>query len=260
MLQALLLAGIVAAPLGSAALFLPARRHARRAGIWSATRRFVVRCDRHGRARRGGGGHPQAARRVPAQPGAGGAAVALASLLWLPVTRHWSARAHLCWASSVYLFVVYLIYALEWTFASHLGLASTAGGVLLWLLEVVAAMMSCAYLWEMCDALGTAHWHRRRAPLDPRRRVPPRPAGGGSAQITLAHGQPACPGAQRAAGHGHRHAARAAAPRLPPVRDRPHRRQHRRRGLWRPVRGLVPAARRHVHAPGRTGPATSPAR
>jgi hypothetical protein len=37
----LLLAGIVAAPLGSAALFLPARRHARRAGIWLATRRFV---------------------------------------------------------------------------------------------------------------------------------------------------------------------------------------------------------------------------
>src|ERR1035441_10374295 len=33
--------------------------------------------------------------------------------------------------------------------------------------------MSCAYLWELCDALGTAHWHRRRAPLDPRRRGPP---------------------------------------------------------------------------------------
>jgi hypothetical protein len=33
MLAAMLLAGIVAAPLGSVALFLPARRHARRAGI-----------------------------------------------------------------------------------------------------------------------------------------------------------------------------------------------------------------------------------
>src|SRR6185437_14472183 len=102
----------------------------------------------------------------------GGAAVALAGLLWLPVTRNWSPRAHLCWASSTYLFAVYLVYALEWTFASQLGPASTAGGVLLWCLEVVAALMSCAYLWELCDALGTARWHRRRAPLDPRLRVP----------------------------------------------------------------------------------------
>ena len=29
-----------------------------------------------------------------------------------------------------------------------------------------------AYLWELCDALGTQHWHRRRIPLDPRLRVP----------------------------------------------------------------------------------------
>ena len=42
MLQAMLLAGIVAAPLGSAALFLPVRRHARRAGVWSAIRRFSL--------------------------------------------------------------------------------------------------------------------------------------------------------------------------------------------------------------------------
>ena len=39
-----------------------------------------------------------------------------ASLIWMPVTRRWSARAHVCWASSVFLFVVYLTYALEWTF------------------------------------------------------------------------------------------------------------------------------------------------
>ncbi len=95
MLQAMLLAGIVAAPLGSAALFLPVRR---------------------------------------------------------------------CWASSVFLFVVFLTYALEWTFDSHLGLASTAGGVLLWLLEVFAAVLCCAYLWEICDALGTEHWERRITP------------------------------------------------------------------------------------------------
>src|SRR4029079_2375946 len=92
---------------------------------------------------------------------AGVAGVVFASLIWLPVTRRWSARAHLCWSSTVFLFIVFLVYALEWTVDSHLGAASTVGGVLLWLLEVFAAMLSCAYLWEICDALGTEHWRRR---------------------------------------------------------------------------------------------------
>ena len=43
MLQALLLAGIIAAPLGSAALFLPGRGPGLRgAGVWPAVRRFVL--------------------------------------------------------------------------------------------------------------------------------------------------------------------------------------------------------------------------
>jgi hypothetical protein len=71
------------------------------------------------------------------------------------------ARAHLAWASTVFLFVVYLVYAIEWTFHSNLGPFSTVGGVLLWVLEVFAAVLSCAYLWELCDALGTEHWRRR---------------------------------------------------------------------------------------------------
>jgi hypothetical protein len=40
MLAALLLAGVVATPLGSIALFTPARQHARTAGTWPALRRF----------------------------------------------------------------------------------------------------------------------------------------------------------------------------------------------------------------------------
>ncbi len=77
------------------------------------------------------------------------------SVIWLPVTRRWSPRAHLCWASTTFLFVVYLTFALDWTFASHLGPASTIGGVLLWFLEVLAAILSVAYLWEICDASTT---------------------------------------------------------------------------------------------------------
>ena len=167
MLQAMLLAGIVAAPLGSAALFLPVRRQAGRAGIWPAIRRFAL-------AMIGTVVLAVAVAVILRLLGAsqhnlvaGVAGVVFASLIWMPVTRRWSARAHMCWASSVFLFVVFLTYALEWTFDSHLGPASTAGGLLLWLLEVFAALLCCAYLWEICDALGTEHWQRRITPTTP---------------------------------------------------------------------------------------------
>src|SRR5579862_8478180 len=161
MLQALLLAGIVAAPLGSAALFLPSRGRDRGPGTWPAVRRFVLAVI--GTAVLG------AAVAVILQVigasehnvVAGIAGLVFASLVFLPATRRWSARAHICWASSLFLFVVYLIYALEWTFNSHLGAPSTVGGLLLWVLEVFAALLACAYLWEICDALGTEHWRRR---------------------------------------------------------------------------------------------------
>jgi cellulose synthase/poly-beta-1,6-N-acetylglucosamine synthase-like glycosyltransferase len=170
MLAALLLAGMIAAPLGSIALLLPVRTPADGAGAWSATRRFVLAVvgtvvlvalvavvlklllgvNKHNLI-------------------VGIAGVAAASVIWLPATRQWSARAHLCWATSVFLFVIYLAYALEWTINSNLGPGSTAGGLLLWVFELFAAIMSCAYLWEICDALGTEHWHRR---ITPQTRLP----------------------------------------------------------------------------------------
>ena len=41
--------------------------------------------------------------------------VVFASLVWLPVTRRWNARGHLCWSSTIFLFVVYLAFVLQWT-------------------------------------------------------------------------------------------------------------------------------------------------
>jgi hypothetical protein len=161
MLAALLLAGIVAAPLGSAGLFVPARPRARVAGAWAASRRFILALAATAVLAAAVAGVLRLLHATEHNLVAGVAGVAVASLIWLPVTRRWSARAHLCWSSSVFLFVVYLVFALEWTFESHLGPASTAGGVLLWVLEVFAALLSCAYLWEICDALGTEDWRRR---------------------------------------------------------------------------------------------------
>jgi cellulose synthase/poly-beta-1,6-N-acetylglucosamine synthase-like glycosyltransferase len=88
-------------------------------------------------------------------------AVTVASLVWLPFTRRWSARGHMCWSTTVFLFLAYLAFMLEWTFTNGLPAASEAGGMLLWVLEVFAAFLGTAYLWELCDALGTEHWKRR---------------------------------------------------------------------------------------------------
>ena len=172
MLAALVIAGMVAAPLASAALFLPARRHERAGGVWAAAWRVILAVVWSAVLAAAAAGVLYLLNATRGNIILGGAAVVVASLPWLPVTRNWSPRAQLCWASSTYLFAVYLVYSLEWTFASHLGAASTAGGMLLWCLEVVAALMCCSYLWELCDVLGTEHWHRRRPPLDLRLRVP----------------------------------------------------------------------------------------
>jgi cellulose synthase/poly-beta-1,6-N-acetylglucosamine synthase-like glycosyltransferase len=161
MLAILLLAGIVAAPLGSVGLFVHSRRRASGGGFWPGARRLVFAVL---------GTLVLAAvvfavLRLLNVSGNGliaaPAVLVAASLAWLPATRRWSARAHLCWASTIFLFVTYLAFVLDWTFASHLGAVSTAGGVLLWVFEIFAALLSCAYLWEICDALGTQHWRRR---------------------------------------------------------------------------------------------------
>src|SRR6266702_8244947 len=167
MLAALLLAGMVAAPLGSVMLFLPARHRVRVAGTWPAIRRFVLAVVGTAVLAAAAAAVLELVKASERNFITGVAAVVVASVVWLPVTRRWNARAHLCWASSVFLFVVYLAFALTWTFDSHLGPASTAGGVLLWVFEVFAAVLSCAYLWEICDALGTEHWRRRITPTTP---------------------------------------------------------------------------------------------
>jgi hypothetical protein len=92
---------------------------------------------------------------------AGGLGLVVGSLLWLPLTRRWGARAHLCWAATTYLFVGYLAFMGWWTFASDLGPAGTVGTLFLLLLELFAELLGCAYQWELCDALGRERWVRR---------------------------------------------------------------------------------------------------
>jgi len=160
-LAALVLAGIISAPIGTLGLLLHARQWRRTAGAWPTARRLIFAV----------GGTVVLGVIVVAVLRLLGdsehlaidaaAGFVVASLVWLPVTRRWNARGHLCWSSAIFLFVVYLAFVLQWTLDSHLGTASTIGGLVLWLLEVCAALLACAYLWEICDALGSEHWRRR---------------------------------------------------------------------------------------------------
>jgi hypothetical protein len=162
MLSTLLLAGLFAAPLSTVALFLPTSRRVRRAeepsqragrlvaslltsvAVIAAVAVILVLIGVTT-------GHLEGAI----------VGLALACAIWLPATRRWNARAHVCWSTTTYVFVVYLAFMAWWTFASHLGIAGDVGGMLLWLLELVAAALGCAYLWELCDTLGRASWVRR---------------------------------------------------------------------------------------------------
>jgi glycosyltransferase involved in cell wall biosynthesis len=168
MLSTFLCAGMVAAPVSFAGLALPVKRRARAvAGWWPVIRRLMLAVA---------GTAVVAAAvavvlgllRIPGHArDVGVAGVVCANLAWIPVTHRWTARARVCWASSIFLVIVYLTVALGSTFAGRSGAAGRAGGVLLWVFELCAAVMSCAYLWEICEALGTQHWRRRAVPEAP---------------------------------------------------------------------------------------------
>ena len=163
MLAAFLLAGLLAAPVSTAALFTRAMRTSGPAGAWSSFRRLVVSAFLSVLL----AGliavvlHLLGVTRANTIAGAAGLLVI--SSLWLPVTRHWSARAHLAWTATFYLFSAYLVYMLWWTFVSDLGIFGTVGALILWVMEAAAALLGVAYLWELCDALGREAWIRRVA-------------------------------------------------------------------------------------------------
>jgi cellulose synthase/poly-beta-1,6-N-acetylglucosamine synthase-like glycosyltransferase len=156
-----LLTGLFAAPIATLALFFPTRTGDHAAGSWTWARRFVSALI--GTVLLGAVvvGVLDAMNVTRQNLIASGAAILVVSLVWLPVTRRWNARAHLTWAMTFLLFVAYLAFMLDWTLISHLGPAGTVGGMVLWLLEAFAALLGCAYLWELCDALGSQRWNRR---------------------------------------------------------------------------------------------------
>jgi glycosyltransferase involved in cell wall biosynthesis len=175
-LSTLLLAGLLAAPVTTGALFLPATSRVRPVEeLWRWMGRAVLKLVWTAILGAALAGALHLLGVTTRNIEAAVAALALASIAWLPLTGRWGARGHLCWATTTFVFVVYLAFMLWWTFASDLGVAGTAAGLVLWLLEVAAAALGAAYLWELCDALGRASWARRIG----ERQLPAGPEGGG---------------------------------------------------------------------------------
>jgi hypothetical protein len=161
MLAAFLLAGLVAAPLATVALFTSSPSSGRTSGAWPSTRRLVLAVVATVVLAALVGAVLLALDTTRPNAVAGVAGLIAVSAIWLPATRQWSARAHVAWSATAYLFGGYLVYMLWWTFVSHLGIAGTIGALVLWAMEAFAAFLGVAYLWELCDALGRERWTRR---------------------------------------------------------------------------------------------------
>lgn len=162
MLAAFLIAGLVASILSNIVLLLPwPSWRLRSAGAWPWSRRLVLAFVGTAAADAVAYGVLRGLGVTHRNLYAALIALTLMSVLWLPATRRWNARGHVCWSSTVFLFAAYLAFMLQWTFTAGMPATSEAGGVTLWVLEVFAAVLGCAYLWELCDALASEHWRRR---------------------------------------------------------------------------------------------------
>ncbi|HEY3736365.1 MAG TPA: glycosyltransferase family 2 protein [Jatrophihabitans sp.] len=168
MLAALLLTGLVTAPLSSLALFVPSR-NTRGDGWWAFSRRLTSALAATVLLAAAAYGISVAAGTDQRRAVVAAISFALCSALLLPITRRWSGRAHACWVSCTYLYLAYLAFIIDWTFHSGLSAGGMTGGVILWVLELIAGIFAAAYLWELCDALGTEQWRRRISSPEPAR-------------------------------------------------------------------------------------------
>jgi cellulose synthase/poly-beta-1,6-N-acetylglucosamine synthase-like glycosyltransferase len=161
LLAAFVLIGLVIAPLASIAMFIPVPTVLAVRGWWAMSRRLVSAVVATAILAAIAFAASVALGTTTAHALAAALSFALLSLLLLPATRRWNGRAHACWAACTYLYLAYLVFIFDWTLLSGLGLAGTIGGLALWALELIAGIFGGAYLWELCDALGTEDWRRR---------------------------------------------------------------------------------------------------
>ena len=128
MFAALVLAGMLAAPIGTICLLIQPSRRRRVTGAWPSARRLLFAVAGTVLLAVLAGALVRLLGATEHNAIAGGAGLAVGSLVWLPVTRRWTARGHLCWSATIFLFVVYLAFVLDWTFSSGLGAPAPRAG------------------------------------------------------------------------------------------------------------------------------------
>src|SRR4051812_15912130 len=99
MLAAFLLAGLVATPLATLALFARSPLRGRGSGAWPATRRFLLAVVATVVLAAVVAGALDLFGATRSNTIAGTAGFVAMSVVWLPATRQWSARAHIAWAA-----------------------------------------------------------------------------------------------------------------------------------------------------------------
>jgi cellulose synthase/poly-beta-1,6-N-acetylglucosamine synthase-like glycosyltransferase len=77
---------------------------------------------------------------------------------WLPATHDWATRGTVTWALTVDVSLIYLAAMALWTFWETSVWWGTLSSLVLWLVEIFAAVLGLAYVWEFVDVLTRRRW------------------------------------------------------------------------------------------------------
>jgi len=83
---------------------------------------------------------------------------ALSIAAWLPATRDWATRGTVTWALTADVSLIYLAAMALWTFWETSVWWGTLSSFVLWLVEIFAAVLGLAYVWEFVDVLTRRRW------------------------------------------------------------------------------------------------------
>ena len=83
---------------------------------------------------------------------------ALSIAAWLRATRDWATRGTVTWALTVDVSLIYLAAMALWTFWETSVWWGTLSSFVLWIVEIFAAILGLAYVWEFVDVLTRRRW------------------------------------------------------------------------------------------------------
>jgi cellulose synthase/poly-beta-1,6-N-acetylglucosamine synthase-like glycosyltransferase len=86
--------------------------------------------------------------------------LAAVTIAVIAATEHWNAIGHSCFASTLSLSALFLVYIVYITATSHLGPVSIVFSLILFLLQVFALLLLAASTYEILDVICRIRWNR----------------------------------------------------------------------------------------------------